>query len=162
MKKGQFLTFKLKGRRDSISGILLNYSDEWIMIRRCYDYRLDGYTIFDKTKILITTYDAYEKRAELILRKKQYKWKEDFSLKLKSIEDFLTAITLNFTLVQLDNKKGDANDVVKYVDKNGDLFLFKELLVSGEWRFDLLLPRKEVGFISFDTDYLNSLKLIVK
>jgi hypothetical protein len=60
----------------------------------------------------------------------------------------------------LDTKDGKAFDVVRYLGIDNNLYLFKELTVRAKWRYQLELPEKEINYISFDNDYLNSLKLV--
>jgi hypothetical protein len=161
LKKGKFLTFELSKRSESLSGIVLNYNEEWIFIKRVIDFRLDGYTIFENAEKIVSSYGAYEKLATIILKKKKYDHKKDIVMPIIEISDMLNFITKNYTLIQLDNRKGDAFDVVKFIRKEDSLYVFNELTTNAKWRFKLQLPRKEVSVISFDTDYLNSLKLMI-
>jgi hypothetical protein len=43
-----------------------------------------------------------------------------------------------------------------------NLYHFEELTTRAKWRYKLKLPAKEIKYISFGNDYLNSLKLVTK
>ena len=161
MKKGQLFTFKIPFRKETLSGIILNYNDEWVLIRRISEYRLDGYTIFENTDKLIYSRGVYEKFVTRILNKKKYNYKKDLLIPISDTVQMLNEITQKYILIQLDARKGDAFDVVKFVGTKSDVFLFKELTVNAKWRYNLQLQRREIVCISYDNDYLNSLKLVI-
>ncbi len=163
MTKGKFLTFIISARKEPFSGIILDYNDEWVLIRRCFDYRLDGYTIFKKKgKRVETVYSDYEKVASTILKKKGYNYRKDKKIPINDLKGILDFITQNNILLQLDTKSGDAFDVLKFIkQKDNDLFIFRELTIRVKWRYTLELSPKEIDFISFDNDYLNSLRLLI-
>ena len=162
MIKGKFLTFLLSGRKEPFSGVILAQNDEWVLIRRCVDYRLDGYTIFKKRgKKVKTIYSDYEKVANSILNKKAYNYRNDIKVPLEKLEAVLDFITQNYILLQLDTKSGDAFDVVKFIKQKDDLFIFRELTIRAKWRYRLQLSPEKIEFISFGNDYLNSLRLLI-
>lgn len=69
---------------------------------------------------------------------------------------------MNYDLIQLDTRDGEAFDVVKYLGFQDGLYHFDELTTRAKWRYKLRLPSKEIRYISFDNDYLNALKLVTK
>ncbi len=158
---GKFFTFKFVGRKHDISGVVLDYNVDWTLIRRCIDYSLDGYTIFKNEKV-DHFYGDSEKRATKILKLKKYSFKEKKQIILDSLDAILKSIDKKYGLIQLDTRKGDASDVVKYLGQADSFYLFDELTTAAKWRYKLRLPEKECRFISFDNGYLNSLKLITK
>jgi len=158
---GKYLTFKFVGRKYDISGVVLNYNDNWTLIRACNDYFPDGFTIFKNEKVDFQ-YGEKEKMATKILKLRKYSYQDDPIITLDSLSEMLNFINNKFGLIQLDTRKGDASDVVKYVGQAGSLYLFDELTTTAKWRYKLQLPEKECRFISFDNHYLNSLKLVTK
>ena len=158
---GRFLTFKFSGRKETISGVVLAYNNNWTLVKRCVDYDPDGYTIFKNEKVE-HYYGDFEKRAAKILKLKNYSFKKEPKIPIDTLETILAFATRKFKLIQLDTRKGDAFDVVSYLGKTDSLYQFDELTTNAKWRYKLNLPEKECRFISFDNDYLNSLKLITK
>jgi len=157
MKRGDFLTFSALERKETFSGVVLNYNEKWALIRRCVDYRLDGYTVFENTKKINYVSGEHEKKTASILKKKRYNYAKDASVPIQSIDTMLRFITKKYTLLQLDSKDGDSFDVVKFIEKKDALFVFHELTSKAKWRYNLKLSIEELTCISFDNDYLNSL-----
>jgi hypothetical protein len=158
---GKYYTFKFVGRKYDISGVVLDYNDDWTLIRNCTEYSPDGFTIFKNEKVDYY-YGAKEKMATKILKLKKYSFRNDPKIALASLDEMLDSIDKKYRLIQLDTRKGDTSDVVKYLTKIGSFYLFDELTTTAKWRYKLRLPEKECRFISFDNSYLNSLKLVTK
>ena len=158
---GKYFTFKFVGRKYDISGVVLDYNDEWTYIRTVEDYSPNGFTIF-KNKKVEYYYGENEKMATKILKLKNYIYKNEPSIALSSLDQILNSIDNKYGLIQLDTQKGDASDVVKYLKQVDSLYLFDELTTLAKWRYKLKLQEKECRFICFDNDYLNSLKLVTK
>jgi hypothetical protein len=163
MKKniGKVITFKFKGRKDNITGVVLNYNDTWTLVKRCVDYSLDGYTIFKNENVQYLT-GEYEKRVTKILKLKKYSAAKERSIPINSLDDILPFIDKKYKLIQVDTKDGAAFDVVKYTGKKGDYYLLNELMPDAKWRDKLTFKEKVFRCISFDNNYLNSLALITK
>jgi hypothetical protein len=157
--RGKFLTFQFPRRKQNISGIVLGYNEAYTFIRRCHDYQLDGYTIFKNDKAEFVQGD-FEKRAARILKLKNYLPEKEAGIPIDTLDNMLMHIGQQYQLIQLDTPKGDASDIVAYIGKVGRSYHFDELTTNAKWRFKLELPERECRFISFDNDYLNSLKLI--
>jgi hypothetical protein len=158
---GKFLSFKFVGRKHNISGVVLDYNDDYTLIRSCTDYMLDGYIVFRNLKVEYFQGD-YEKRATKILKLKKYSFKESLKISLESLDQIFSYINKKYGLIQLDNRKGDASDVLRYLGQSDEVYLFDELTVDAKWRYKLRLPEKECRFICFGNDYLKSLKLLAR
>src|ERR1700712_2120586 len=139
---GKLFTFKFVGRKFDISGIVLDYNDDWTLIRDCTEYSPDGFTIFKNEKVDYY-YGEKEKMVTKILKLKNYSYKSDPKITLASLDEMLSAIDKKYGLIQLDTRKGDASDVVKYLGQVDSLYLFNELTTTAKWRYKLRLPEKE-------------------
>ncbi|MFL5741492.1 MAG: hypothetical protein ACJ75B_14805 [Flavisolibacter sp.] len=141
--------------------IVLDYNDEWTLIKRTYDYITDGFTIFKNDKVEVI-YGEYEKFAAKILKLKSYSPTKEPKIPIDNLESILSYTDKKYRIIQLDTNDGEAFDVVKYLGFRNDLYLFDELTTRAKWRYKLKLPAKEIKYIGFDNNYLNSLKLVVK
>ena len=158
---GKFRSFRFKGRKENVSGVVLDYNDNWTLLKKCDAYNLDGFIIF-KNERAEDVYGDYEKRASKILKLKGYNYKEEPQIPIDNLANIFKFISDKYKLIQLDVAKGDAFDVVSYRGEENSLYLFAELTTNAKWRYKLELPEKECRYISFDNDYLNSLLLITK
>lgn len=158
---GKLYSFKFPKRKSEIQGIVLNYNDDWTLIKRTNDYSTDGFTVF-KNERVEAIQGEYEKFAAKILKAKNYSPLKEPKIPIDSLESLLSYIDKKYNLIQLDTKDGEAFDVVKYLGFEADLYQFDELTTRAKWRYKLKLPAKEIKYISFGNDYLNSLKLVTK
>jgi hypothetical protein len=155
---GKFYKFNFTGRKDDIYGIVLDFNDQWTLIKRVVDYYFDGYTIFRNIGVKYEQ-GEYERFASKVLSKKYHQIKT-IKVPLTSLEDILLFVDKGFKLIQLDMKDGKAFDVVRYVGVEDNNYVFDELTPRGKWRYKLKLTEKEIRYISFDNDYVNSLRLM--
>jgi hypothetical protein len=153
---GKLYCFQFPKRKNDILGIVLAYNEEWILVKRLYDYSLDGYTVFRNNGLTYMQGD-YEKFAAKILKAKKYSHLKEPRIPIDSLEVLLTFIDKKYKLVQLDAKDGEAFDVVRFSGKKSSTYHFDELTARAKWRYKLELAENKVDYISFNNDYLNSL-----
>lgn len=158
---GKFLSFRFKGYKKTLSGIVLNYNDDYTLIRASGDYRLDGYTIF-KNQDVEYLQDDYEKRAARIFKLKNYQPEKEPAIPIDDLDNIFTYLNQHYQLMMIDLPKGDAGDVVSYTGKVGKMYHFQGLTVDGKWKYTFKFQEKSCRYIHFDNDYLNGLKLITK
>jgi hypothetical protein len=109
---------------------------------------LDGYMIFKNDRVE-HSYGEYEKRATKILTLKKYSVSKETKIPITSLDEILPFLNKKYKLIQLDTSKGDACDIVRYVEKSDSIYLFDELTPEGKWRYKLRLTEKDCKFISF-------------
>ncbi len=158
---GKLYSFKFPKRKSAIQGIVLDYNKDWTIIKHVVDYRIDGFTVFQNEKAEYI-YGEAEKFATKILKIKDYSWLEEPTIPLESLDSILKYVDENYQLIQLDTKDGEACDIVKYKGLKENLYLFDALTTRAKWTYKLVLPLKEIRYISFGNDYVNSLKLVTK
>jgi hypothetical protein len=164
MKKseiGKLLSFKFPKRKSNIQGVVLDYNDDWTLVERIHDYRIDGFTIFKNEKSKYKQ-DEYDRFSTKILKLKNYSHLNKSKVPIDSLDIILQHIDKKYKLIQLDTKDGEAFDVVKYMGSSKELYLFDALNTKAKWTYKLKLPAHEILYISFGNNYLNSLKLVTK
>ena len=67
---GKLYSFKFPKRKSEIQGIVLDFNDEWTLLKRAYDYSTDGFTVFKNEKVEYIQ-SEYEKFAAKILKAKK-------------------------------------------------------------------------------------------
>ncbi|MGN6435013.1 MAG: hypothetical protein ACTHMM_00710 [Agriterribacter sp.] len=159
--KGKYISFTIKGRKDKIRGIVLNLNKDWTLIKTCIDYTVDGYTIFRNINVK-HEYGEFERRANKILLLKKYDYRKEPRIPIDSLPEIIAYIDKHHKLIQVDTKDGKAFDVLKlkYIENN--IYFLDELLTNAKWRDVMEFKENIFRIISFDNDYLNSLKLITK
>ncbi len=157
---GNFLTFEFKSDKSNISGIVLSYNDDWTLIKRCNDYLIDGYVIIRNNIYSHYLQGEYEHRAMKILTLKNYNYLDEPIIPISDLDSILEYISKKHILFSLDVKDDDAFDVLKFRNKIRGKYNLDELMPNGNFRDILYFSKTVFRVIGFDTDYLNSLKLI--
>lgn len=143
----------------AISGIVLNYNDEWTLLRlNPVDFVLDGYALLKNDYIA-----GFKHGADEIFREKVILLKE------KNVSGVTIPITDIATIVSFLSKKYGAFQINEHdrvyigrirEDGKGLKFNFEELSPKGKWAGVLKIGFDEIHVIEFDTDYINSLLLV--
>lgn len=161
LRRNSFFSFQFLGRKDKISGVVLDYNDHFTLIRRCDDYRPECYTIFQNKNVKLLS-GEFEKRSARILKLKGYSPEKEPIVPLDNLENIFSFIDKHYKLVQIDTRDGLACDVLKYNGMKNERYLFDALNTNAKWSYKLELPEKECRVFHFDNDYVNSLLLITK
>lgn len=154
-------TYILKGWKTPLSGILVDENDKWILINNIIsDYLLDGFTLIRKKYLLDRSTGNWEQQVKLVMKLRGYKPK--VKLKLNTIPSMMDNISLKYDLFSFQDSHEDSLQIgiiEKFSKKNVFLRFIKR---SGKldskylWKY----PQKSIRLISFNTDYLKSVKLL--
>lgn len=163
---GQLLTFKFEYSNEVVnySGYLIDYNNDWVLLKyNKVDYVVDGYIILKNKHVLEFKRDESEKFRQKILDLKGHKPSDKEKIPIDNIKTILTYITDRFDIFQFNMR----------VDQTCWLGRVKKI-VGSELKIDYMTPRAtwtnsmppfklgNIRTIEFDTDYINSLKLIAK
>lgn len=69
-KIGKLYSFAFPKRNDAIQGIVLDHDHTWTLLRRVFDYSVDGFTLFRNEEVEVRM-GEYEKFADRILSLKK-------------------------------------------------------------------------------------------
>lgn len=64
---GKLYSFKFPKRKDEILGVVLDFNKQWVIVKRLYDYSVDGYTVF-RNHQLEYRHEEYERFATKVLK----------------------------------------------------------------------------------------------
>jgi hypothetical protein len=163
---GQLLTFKFEYSNEIVnySGYLIDYNYDWVLLKyNKVDYVVDGYIILKNKHVLAFKRDESEKFKQKILDLKGQKPKDKEKIPISDITTILTYISDKFRIFQF-NMRVDSTCWLGTVKKiTGSDLKIDYLTPRGTWTNNM--PPFKLGnirTIEFDTDYINSLKLIAK
>ena len=163
---GKLLTLKFEYSNEIVnySGYLLDYNYDWVLLKyNKVDYVVDGYIILTNKHVLEFKRDERERFTQKILDLKGQKPKDSEKIPISDIKTILTYISNKFGIFQF-NMKVDSTSWLGSVKKiAGSDLKIDYLTPRATWTNDM--PPFKLGnirTIEFDTDYINSLKLIAK
>ena len=155
------VSVKFTDRKTPIYGYVVDYNDDWTLMKHnSGDYIIDGYIIFRHKNIEGFRRDTDEKWREKVINLKGLQTTDKEIIPLTDLETILKYLTDNFGVFQVETKSETACYLgrLKFIDK-------KELVIDylnpkGKWDGQMKFRTSDIRVIEFDTDYINSLKLV--
>ena len=158
-----FYRFKIKGWRGRISGMVLAQDKQWILIHfNPTDFLLDGFKLLRRDHIASAKRSKAALRKELVTKLKNLDlpnhWK---NLNTTSTPELLKSVEQRFGLIQFE----DSDDEIligRIKMVANDSFNIDYLDRKGHWTrdYDDVFSLEAIDVITFETDYLKSLKLL--
>ncbi|MEP6583778.1 MAG: hypothetical protein ABJA90_05915 [Ginsengibacter sp.] len=165
MKKyiGQLVSIKYIDRPTPIFGFVIDYNDEWTLLKHNpVDYVVDGYIILRHKNVEGFLRGSGEKFREkvIMLKKQQLPHFSDFPL--TDLDTILSSLTKRYGLFQFELKTEKVCYLGKLKSLTQSKLIIDYLNPKGLWTKQMQFRPDDVRTIEFDTDYINSLKLISK
>lgn len=159
----QLISIKFEDKKDVCTGILIDYSKEWILLRNNpADFVLDGFVVVRNKKIKSIFREPEYEFVEKVIRLKNIKINAEESIPLVDLFSILTFLTDRYSLFQIATKSDKAVYIGKLKDYTDEKLTIDFLSTFGNWDGEMDFKPNKVRIIEFDTDYLNSLKLVLE
>jgi hypothetical protein len=156
---------QIAGWKEELTGIWLAENADWVLLRYIpVDYAVDGYVLVAKQHIVSREAQQDQKQLELVLQLKGITsdLPRDFAF-VDSVIEALRWVTQRYEVVQFQEEE-DATYLgwVRAVEPGR--FRMDSLTPSGtiNHSYDEWFEEEDIRVISFDNDYINSLKLLWK
>ncbi|WP_438965597.1 hypothetical protein [Flavobacterium sp.] len=120
----QLVTIEFSDIKDSFSGFLLDFNDDWILLRNNpVDFVIDGFVILRNKNLEAIISDDDTQFNEKVIRLKEIKLTNYTLIPLINLEVILSFLTKKFGVFQLATKKSSAVYLGKLTEFNQDDFL---------------------------------------
>lgn len=158
----QLITIEFEDRKEIFSGFLIDYTNDWILIKNNpVDFIIDGYVILKNKNIRSITRDGDTAFTESVIRLKGLKTNSDEIIPLRDLSSILTFITNKYGIFQIAKKSEKAVYLGKLIKLDDEELVIDFLETRGKFGGELSINPNKIRVIEFDTDYINSLKLLV-
>ncbi|MDN3675622.1 hypothetical protein QWY99_21555 [Flavobacterium branchiarum] len=158
----QLITIEFEDRKEIFSGFLIDYTNDWILIKNNpVDFIIDGYVILKNKNIKSITRDGDNAFTESVIRLKGLKTNSDEIIPLRDLSSILTFITNKYGIFQIAKKSEKAVYLGKLIKLDDEELVIDFLETRGKFGGELSFNPNKIRVIEFDTDYINSLKLLV-
>jgi hypothetical protein len=155
---GKFVSFKYRDRKDIISGFLLDYNEDWTLIKyNVVDYIIDGYRILKSNLILSYKRDEFEIFREKVLNSKGLKPSKIDKFPIKNIHQTLQLISDRFGAFQIEKKDETVCYIGKFVKIEKGILTIQEIDDKAVWVDNDKYRISSIRLFEFDTDYINTL-----
>lgn len=158
---GQLISVKFTNRKTPVSGYVVNYNDDWTLMKyNPVDYMIDGYVIFRHKNIKGFHRDAAEKWKEKVINLKGLQPTDKDIIPFTDIETILKHLTDNFGAFLVYTKSERTCYLGRLQSFDVKTLILDKMNPKGKWTGQKKLKTSEIRVIEFDTDYINSLKLV--
>lgn len=155
----KLVTLEFSDLKVSYSGFLLDFSEDWILIKsNPVDYILDGFMLLRNKNLESLIYDETNEFTEKVIRSKKIKLTNDYIFPLSSLETILTFLNQEYGIFQLATKRTNAVYLGRLIEMTDSEIIIEFLNTKGEFDGEIDFKPQKIRVIEFDTDYINSLK----
>ena len=160
---GQLVSIKYSDRPTPIFGFVIDYNDDWTLLKyNPVDYIVDGYRILRHKNIEGFRRNANEKFREKVIKLKKQHLPDFSEFPLRDLETILSSLTKKYGIFQFELKTEKACYLGKLKSLTKSKLTIDYLNPKGLWTKQMQFRPNDIRTIEFDTDYINSLKLISK
>lgn len=158
----QLISIEFEDKKEIFSGFLIDYTDDWILLKHNpVDYILDGYVILKNKNIKSFGRDQNAEFTERVIKLKGLRTNSEDIIPIKDLSAILHFLSEKFEIFQIATKRDKVAYLGKLIMVNEEELIIDFLETKGKFGGEMSFNPKKIRVIEFETDYINSLKLIV-
>lgn len=159
----QLIAIEFSDKKEIFTGFLIDYSDDWILLKNNpADYLIDGFVILKNKNIEAVHRDQDLAFTEKVIRLKGLKTNADDIIPIRDLASIVHYITSKYGIFQIAKKSAKSAYLGKLLALTDDELTIDFLDIKGQFGGELSFNPEKIRVIEFDTDYINSLKLVVE
>jgi len=156
----KLISIEFSDRKNTISGFLLDYSDDWILIKtNPVDYIIDGYTIVRNKNITEIYQDKDEEFTETVIGLKGIIPVYDKKIPLDNIQEIFRYLNSEYGMFAFAEKSNKAIYPGRLISIDDNRIRIEWIDIRAKWIGERKFKVDKIRVITFDDDYLNSLKI---
>ena len=158
---GQLISIKFTDRKTPIYGFVIDYNDGWTLLKyNVVDYVIDGYKILRHKNIQGFRRGRDERFREKVIKLKGQQPTDTEKIPLTDLKTILCFLSDKFGVFNLYTQSETAcyPGRLKSIDNKKLVIYF--LNTNGKWNGQMTFRPNDIRTIEFDSDYINSLKLV--
>jgi hypothetical protein len=154
------IEFKVMGRKETIKGILLDYSNDWTFLaNNPVDFVLDGFVLVRNARITKYRVQSSASVESKILALKMKKRKVP-KVELDTTIGLIKSLSAKNRVFSVHNKGKESFVIGKVLKLAEDSFGLRLLNTKAIWSGTTFFKISDFDLIEFDSDYINSLVLL--
>lgn len=159
----KLISIEFTDKKEIFSGFLIDYTENWILLKNNpVDYILDGYVILRNKNVESIIRDTNEEFTERVIKLKGLKTNPEEIIPIESLASILNYVSNKFEIFQIAKKSDKAVYLGKLIELNDEELIINFLETKGKFGGEMSFNPDKIRVIEFDTDYINSLKLVAK
>jgi hypothetical protein len=158
----QLISIEFDDKKETFSGFLIDWTEDWILLKNNpFDFIIDGYTILKNKNVKSIIQDKDHEFTERVIKLKGLKTSAEEIIPLKDLSSIINFLADKYEIFQIAKKSDKAVYLGKLIELNEEELIIDFLGTEGEFEGEMSFKHNKIRVIEFDTDYINSLKLIV-
>lgn len=158
----QLISIEFEDKKEIFKGFLIDWTEDWILLKNNpFDFIIDGYTILKNKNIKSIIQDKDHEFTEKVIKLKGLKTSAEEIIPLKDVSSIIHFLADKYEIFQIAKKSDKAVYLGKLLEINPKELLIDFLGTEGKFEGEMNFKLSKIRAIEFDTDYINSLKLIV-
>lgn len=160
---GKMISVKMASWKDALYGYVVDYNDDWMLLKQnSHDYVMDGYAIISVKHIKGFRRDIDEKFREKIINLKKQGPTGKEKIPLDDLATILNFLTKKFGVFEFYTKSEDVCYLGAAKSVGPRELELDYLDPAAKWAGIRKFKTADIRKIEFQTDYINSLKLVAK
>ena len=157
----KLISIAFTDKKEIFSGFLIDFNEDWILLRsNPVDFILDGFIVLRNKNVASVFREADEEFTEKVIKLKGLKTNSDDIIPIQNLASILNYVSSKFDIFQIAKKSDKAAYLGKLIELNGEELVINFLETKGKFGGEMSFNPNKIRVIEFDTDYINSLKLV--
>nr|WP_315200043.1 hypothetical protein [uncultured Flavobacterium sp.] len=158
----QLISIEFDDKKDIFSGFLIDWTEDWILLKNNpVDFIIDGYTILKNKNVKSIIQDKDHEFTERVIKLKGLKTSAAEIIPLTDLPSIINFLADRYEIFQIAKKSDKAVYLGKLIELNDEELVIDFMGTEGEFDGEMSFKLDKIRVIEFDTDYINSLKLVV-
>ena len=158
----QLITIEFDDKKEIFSGFLIDWTEDWILLKNNpVDFIIDGYTILKNKNVKAIIQDKDHEFTDRVIKLKGLKTSAAEIIPLKDVSTIIHFLASRYEIFQIATKSDKAVYLGNLLELNEEELIIDFLGTEGKFEGEMSFKPNKIRVIEFDTDYINSLKLIV-
>jgi hypothetical protein len=159
----QLISIEFDDKKDIFTGFLIDWTEDWILIKNNpVDFIIDGFTILKNKNVKSIIQDKDHEFTERVIKLKGLKTSAEEIIPLSNLESIIHFLAHKYEIFQIAEKSDKAVYLGKLIEIDDKEMVIDFLGPEGKFEGEMSFKPNKIRVIEFDTDYINSLKLIVE
>lgn len=159
----QLVSIEFLDKKEVYTGFLIDYSDDWVLLKNNpVDFIIDGFVILKNKNIERIYRDQDHEFTEKVIRLKGLKTNAKDIIPIRDLASIINFVDKKYGVFQIAKKSATSAYLGKLIRLNDEELIIDFLDTKGQFGGELNFNPEKIRVIEFDTDYINSLKLVAQ
>ncbi|EIA08168.1 hypothetical protein [Flavobacterium frigoris] len=158
----QLISIVFEDKKEVFTGFLIDWTEDWILLKNNpFDFIIDGYTILKNKNVKSIIQDEDYEFTERVIKLKGLKTSAEEIIPLTDLPSIINFLAMRHEIFQIAKKSDKAVYLGRLLELNEKELIIDFLGPEGKFEGEMNFKLNKIRVIEFDTDYINSLKLVI-